>query len=87
MVDGAPSASLRSGPAHIRLARTVDESLPPVTVAPHLLHVALTNPFPHAVQALPSGGTLTTKREPAPRVGAPPVQLTISDTGHGIPPR
>jgi signal transduction histidine kinase len=86
VVEGALSASLRAGPGHITVARTVDESLPPIAVDPQLLHVALTNLFTNAVQAMPGGGTLTTKLEPDTRAGAPHARLTISDTGHGMAP-
>ncbi|MFP2908526.1 sensor histidine kinase [Pyxidicoccus sp. 3LFB2] len=86
VVDEALSASLRAGPTHITVARSVDERLPPVAVDPQLLHVALTNLFTNAVQAMPSGGTLTTKLEPDTRAGAPHARLTISDTGHGMAP-
>ncbi|QSQ21651.1 MASE1 domain-containing protein [Pyxidicoccus parkwayensis] len=86
VVDGALSASLRSGPAHITVSRTLDESLPPIAVDPQLIHVALTNLFTNAVQAMPGGGTLTTKLEPDTRAGTPHARLTISDTGHGMAP-
>jgi signal transduction histidine kinase len=86
VVDGALNASLRSGPARITVSRTVEEGLPPVAVDPQLLHVALTNLFTNAVQAMPDGGTLTTKLEPDTHGGAPHARLTISDTGHGMAP-
>ncbi|MCY1018444.1 MASE1 domain-containing protein [Pyxidicoccus sp. MSG2] len=86
VVEGALSASLRSGPAHITVSHTLDESLPPVAVDPQLLHVALTNLFTNAMQAMPGGGTLTTKLEPDTHAGAPHARLTISDTGHGMAP-
>jgi signal transduction histidine kinase len=86
VVEGALSASLRSGSAHITVSRTLDESLPPVAVDPQLLHVALTNLFTNAMQAMPGGGTLTTKLEPDTRAGTPHARLTISDTGHGMAP-
>ena len=86
VVEGALTASLRSGPAHITVSRAVDESLPPVAMDSQLLHVALTNLFTNAVQSMPGGGTLTTKLEPGTHAGAPHARLTISDTGHGMAP-
>ncbi|MFP2929146.1 MASE1 domain-containing protein [Pyxidicoccus sp. 3LG] len=86
VVEGALEASLRSGPSGITVARTVDSELPPVAVDAQLLHVALINLFTNAVQAMPSGGTLTTRLEPDTRAGTPHARLTISDTGHGMAP-
>ncbi|MBZ4419244.1 MASE1 domain-containing protein [Myxococcus sp. RHSTA-1-4] len=86
VVEGALTASLRSGGPHITVSREVDERLPPVAVDPQLLHVALTNLFTNAVQAMPRGGTLTARLEPDTRDGTPHARLTISDTGHGMAP-
>ncbi|MCP3137311.1 MASE1 domain-containing protein [Pyxidicoccus xibeiensis] len=86
VVEGALEASLRSGPGGITVARTVTQELPPIAVDAQLLHVALSNLFTNAVQAMPSGGTLTTRLEPDTRAGMPHARLTISDTGHGMAP-
>ncbi|NTX40822.1 MASE1 domain-containing protein [Myxococcus sp. CA033] len=86
VVEGALSASLRSGPSGINVSRTLDEPLPPIDLDAHLLHVALTNLFTNAVQAMPSGGSLVTRIEPETRSGTLHARLTISDTGHGIAP-
>ncbi|MCE9668274.1 MASE1 domain-containing protein [Myxococcus stipitatus] len=86
VVEGALTASLRSGTSGIRVSHAFDEPLPPIAVDAHLLHVALTNLFTNAVQAMPSGGNLVARLEPDTRAGAPHARLTISDTGHGITP-
>ncbi|AGC49275.1 sensory box histidine kinase [Myxococcus stipitatus DSM 14675] len=85
VVEGALTASLRSGSSGITVSQSLDGPLPPVALDAHLLHVALTNLFTNAVQAMPSGGSLVTRIETATREGAPHARLTISDTGHGIP--
>jgi signal transduction histidine kinase len=86
VVEGALAAALRSGGAHITVSRAVDEHLPPVSVDPQLLHVALSNLFTNAAQAMPQGGTLTARLEPDTGASAPRARLTISDTGHGMAP-
>ncbi|MCP3104101.1 MASE1 domain-containing protein [Myxococcus sp. K15C18031901] len=86
VVEGALTASLRSGSSGITVSHAFDEPLPPISVDAHLLHVALTNLFTNAVQAMPSGGQLVTRLEPDTRAGTPHARLTISDTGHGITP-
>jgi signal transduction histidine kinase len=86
VVEGALTASLRPGGPPITVSRVVDERLPPIAVDPQLLHVALTNLFTNAVQAMPRGGTLTARLEPDTRDGTPHARLTISDTGHGMAP-
>jgi signal transduction histidine kinase len=87
LVEGALTAALRSGPAGLTVSRTLDEGLPPLPVDAQLLHVALSNLFSNAAQAMPSGGTLTARLEPATHAGAPHARLTISDTGPGMPPQ
>nr|WP_255653700.1 MULTISPECIES: MASE1 domain-containing protein [unclassified Myxococcus] len=84
VVEGALVASLRSGASGINVSRDLDESLPPIALDAHLLHVALTNLFTNAVQAMPAGGSLVTRIETDVRSGTPHARLTISDTGHGM---
>nr|WP_246357564.1 MASE1 domain-containing protein [Pyxidicoccus fallax] len=86
VVEGALAASLRASGPDITVSRAVDTHLPPVAVDPQLLHVALTNLFTNAVQAMPRGGTLTARLEPDIHGGTPHARLTISDTGHGMAP-
>ena len=86
VVEDALSASLRAVGPHITVSRDVDAQVPPIAVDPQLFHVALTNLFNNAVQAMPRGGTLTTRLEPDTHAGLPQARLTISDTGHGMTP-
>ena len=57
--------------------------LPPVQLDEGLMHQALLNLFNNAIDAMADGGTLSVH---AKRIGLRDVELTISDTGAGIPP-
>jgi signal transduction histidine kinase len=50
------------------------------------LQQVLINLVLNAVDATPTGGTVTVAATPAPRDGRPGVLLTVRDTGSGIPP-
>lgn len=88
VVEGALTAALRAqatGP-RVTIQREVAPDLPPALVDVQLLHVALSNLFTNALQAMPEAGELKVRIEREQRDGAPRLQLSISDTGTGIPP-
>ena len=63
--------------------RTVEEApLPPVAFDPQQLHEVLINLLKNAVEAMPQGGEITM----ASRVRGNFVEISVSDTGEGIPP-
>ncbi|WP_224240668.1 MASE1 domain-containing protein [Hyalangium gracile] len=87
VVEGALCAALRSqGPnPRITVLREVEPALPPALVDAPLLHLAFTNLFTNALQAMPDGGALQVRiarDERAPQQ----LQLSISDTGRGMSP-
>ena len=67
--------------AAIRLERDISTELPRVHVDEQKLQQVLLNIYKNAVEAMPSGGTLTAKAYPE----AGNVVIEISDTGLGIP--
>lgn len=89
VVEGALEASLRSEPgaARIQVTRVLDAALPDAAVDAQLLHLALSNLFTNALQAMPRGGTLRVELgRGEPVDGTPQVRLTITDSGPGIAP-
>jgi signal transduction histidine kinase len=58
----------------------LDPNLPPIAADPQLLHRALSNLVLNAMDAMPTGGTLTLRTRPAPD-GA---TLEVSDSGIGL---
>jgi signal transduction histidine kinase len=88
VVEGALSAVLRAqeqAPA-VEVRREVAPGLPPALVDARLLHMALSNLFTNALQAMPAGGTLTVKVEPEQDAKARALRLSVSDTGIGMSP-
>jgi signal transduction histidine kinase len=88
VVDGALTAALRIQAlgAHVTVQREVPPDLPPALVDVQLLHVALSNLFTNALQAMPQGGELGVRIAPDQRAGASHLRLSISDTGTGMSP-
>jgi signal transduction histidine kinase len=88
VVEGALSAALRSqaSSSQVTVQREVAPDLPLALVDPQLLHVALSNLFTNALQAMPQGGDLSVRIERGQHAGAPRLQLSISDTGAGMSP-
>ncbi len=77
----------------IRLHLSLDPSLPPLFADPLRLGQALRNLIDNAVDAMPQGGTLTITTRGVKGQGEPEslptpdlVEVTITDTGVGIPP-
>jgi two-component system NtrC family sensor kinase len=63
--------------------RAVEETpLPPVVFDPKQLHQVLLNLFKNALEAMPAGGEIVI----ASRVRGPNVEITVTDTGEGMPP-
>ncbi|MFL5358941.1 MASE1 domain-containing protein [Archangium sp.] len=89
VVEGALEASLRSEPGagRVQVTRVLDAQLPEAPVDAQLLHLALSNLFINALQAMPRGGTLRVELgRGEPLEGTPQAHLTITDSGPGIPP-
>lgn len=88
VVEGALSAVLRAQATspQITVQREVAPDLPLALVDVQLLHVALSNLFTNALQAMPQGGDLSVRIERGQHAGAPRLQLSISDTGPGMSP-
>jgi len=88
VVEGALSAALRarSCASQITVQREVAPDLPPALVDVQLLHVALSNLFTNALQAMPQGGDLNVRIEREEDAGPPRLRLSISDTGPGMAP-
>jgi signal transduction histidine kinase len=79
---------LAAGQAHRRMVTLHWESrgpLPPVTVCAQEIESALLNLVSNALDATPPRGTVTLSAAPADRDGKSGVDLTITDTGAGIP--
>ncbi len=89
VVEGALEASLASEPhaARVRVTRELDPSLPEVPLDAPLLHLALSNLFTNALQAMPQGGSLHVRMSLGQaRDGTPRALISITDSGPGITP-
>ncbi|WP_375768988.1 MASE1 domain-containing protein [Archangium gephyra] len=89
VVDGALEASLRAQPKdpRVQVVREVDPALPELALDAQLLHLALSNLFINALQAMPQGGTLRVELgHGQARGGIPHARISITDSGPGIPP-
>ncbi|QRN97945.1 MASE1 domain-containing protein [Archangium violaceum] len=88
VVEGALESSLRSEPGarQVRVTRALDPQLPQTLLDPQLLHLALSNLFTNALQAMPQGGELRVELGREQCGGRTMASLTITDTGPGIPP-
>jgi signal transduction histidine kinase len=89
VVEGALEAAARSQPqaARVQVTRDMDLALPEAPLDAQLLHLALSNLFTNALQAMPQGGTLRVGLAQAPaRGGIPQARISIADSGPGIAP-
>lgn len=84
LLDQVVSSALATagGASAVRVAREVDDGLPPVPVDARQLRQALLNVVLNALQAMPGGGTLTVRARREGRL----VCLELADTGPGVPP-
>jgi signal transduction histidine kinase len=73
----------RCAEQRVVVSLTVPEGLPPAQMDDGLMHQALLNLFNNAIDAMPEGGTLSVH---AKRLGRGDLEVTVSDTGAGIPP-
>lgn len=75
----------RAGSAGIELADTLPDSLPPICVNQSEVEQVFLNLFLNALDAMPSGGTLTIGGDIATSGKTTLVQVTVQDNGKGIP--
>jgi PAS domain S-box-containing protein len=87
VVDEALSAAARAEHTseRVKLTRVADPALPLVPLDQQWLHLALVNLFTNSFQAMPDGGRLEVRVEHVERGGATWAQVSITDTGPGIP--
>ncbi len=80
-------ASHAMSPAAIVVRCEVDPQVPQMWCDGGKMKQVLLNLVLNAVQAMPEGGTLTLSARPAPAGASdsPAIQVTVSDTGNGIP--
>ena len=69
----------------ILVARRLEPSLPLALVDKPKIEQVLINLFMNSIQAMPQGGTLWVATTLAEHDGSPRIQITIEDTGSGIP--
>lgn len=69
----------------ITVKRRLDAGLPPLMADEVQLQQALLGVLENALDAVPAGGTLNVQTECANVTGSPAVQVTLHDTGAGIP--
>ncbi|MFQ5893441.1 MAG: GAF domain-containing protein, partial [Nitrospinota bacterium] len=70
---------------HIALQIELSAALPTIEADAQQLKQVFVNLFANAMQAMPTGGTLTVQTEPWPTADGEGVIITISDTGGGVP--
>jgi PAS domain S-box-containing protein len=82
-LDAAAAADQGHDPAAaLRVVRDVPESLPDVTIDARLMRQAILNLALNAMQAMPTGGTLTVSARAAGKT----LTIAVSDTGAGMSP-
>jgi two-component system sensor kinase FixL len=67
---------------NIQVRQVVETPPPPVSFDPQQVHQVLLNLFKNAQEAMPQGGEITV----VSRVRGPNVEISITDTGKGMPP-
>jgi two-component system sensor kinase FixL len=67
---------------NIQVRQVLEAQLPPIAFDPKQVHQVLINLFKNAQEAMPGGGEITI----ASRVRGPHVEVSITDTGAGMPP-
>jgi len=80
-------ASQHRGVKSIEKKLELQEDLPPVYVDGKQIQQVLLNLILNAVQAMPDGGVLTVRSRLVEQDGREWVQISIADTGQGIPPQ
>ncbi|WNG51688.1 hypothetical protein F0U60_51970 [Archangium minus] len=90
VVEGALESSLRAEPdarRSVQVTRALDPNLPEAPLDAQLLHLALSNLFTNALQAMPHGGSLQVELGRGEARGSTPqARVSITDTGSGIVP-
>lgn len=80
-------ASQHRGGKNVEKRLELQEGLPPVYVDPKQIQQVILNLILNALQAMREGGVLTVRSSLLERDGHEWVQVSISDTGQGIPPQ
>jgi len=69
----------------VRLTWRIPAGLPPLPYHPDLLHQVLLNLLANSLDASPPGGEVVISAARRRRKGAPRVEVSVRDRGHGIP--
>ncbi|MBK7862999.1 MAG: HAMP domain-containing protein [Archangiaceae bacterium] len=77
-------ASCTVPPARFRIATEVDPGLPPLQIDERMIRQALINLLINALQAMPTGGSVTVRANPARVEGRAFAQVEVSDDGPGM---
>jgi len=77
------SSNVFGAKQRIRIEKSLDENLPKIFGNPNELQQVFLNLLLNAIQAMPHGGTLSIKTAQILKKSA--IQVTVSDTGVGIP--
>lgn len=77
--------SMQSEHQELRFSLDIDDSLPPVYIDPDAINQVLDNLLSNAIKYTPQGGEVVLRAQAVPSQQR--VQITISDTGIGIPSR
>ncbi len=85
VIEEAVNAALGDARGRVAVACVLDD-LPPVPVDARLLRQAILNLAANAVQAMPTGGTLTVRLRRGELAGRPMACVDVTDTGPGIAP-
>jgi signal transduction histidine kinase len=70
---------------HVQVKSLIDCSVSAVLLDPQLMHLALLNVMSNALQAMPDGGELNVTARAVRTPDRPWAEITIADTGEGIP--
>jgi len=79
-------ARLNTGGKNIRFIPQIAEGLPPAHVDAARIEQVVNNLLSNAVRHTPEGGAITVSLQRAGGAASPSLQITVADTGEGIPP-
>jgi signal transduction histidine kinase len=75
------------GPASVEVRTELDPALPSCSIDREMIGYALENLVRNAVEAMPTGGTLSVRTAKASLASGPAVRLEVQDTGQGMDAR